>query len=226
MTTTTQKQHGYVSPSDNRFSVMSADRLQNIIGEIAENIREGKTNVSTESMSQTDILFVFDVLAKFSAEHAIRSQTKEKLRIQRRLKSKVMFAQTLKDDGGVLSTAEAADALGKTKTTVNTWRKNGKLLALELDGEFYYPTFQFAENKKNSDEGVLKGLKELQSHLGNFSDRYKYSFFMEERNTVLNGFKSKRDTFTVAEVLKSNPGAIVMEELLRLARLYGSQDPA
>lgn len=72
---------------------------------------------------------------------------------------------------------------------------------------------------KNSDGGVLKGLKALLGHLGKFSDRMQYSFFMEERNTVPDGFKPKRNTFTVAEVLKSNSGVIVMDELLRLARL-------
>lgn len=226
MTTTTHKRNVHDRSFDNRFSVASADRLQNIIGEIAENVRAGKTSVSIESMSQTDMIFAFDLLVQYSTEHAIQSQNKEKKRLQRRLKSKIMFAQTLEADGGVLSTAEAAEALGKTKTTVNTWRKNGKLLALDLDGEFYYPIFQFTDDEKNSDEGVLKGLKDLLGHLGKFSDRMQYSFFMEERNTVLNGFKSKSNTFTIAEVLKSNPDAIVMAELRRLARLFGSQDPA
>ncbi|OBU03546.1 helix-turn-helix domain-containing protein [Morganella psychrotolerans] len=226
MTTTTQKRNVHDRSSGNSFSVISADRLQNIIGEIADNIRAGKTNVSTESMSQTDMLFVFDMLVKNSTEHAIQSQSKEKNRLLRRVKSKIMFAQTLEADGGVLSTAEAADALGKTKTTVNTWRKNRKLLAIDLDGEFYYPIFQFTDDEKNSDGGVLKGLKALLDHLRKFSDRMQYSFFMEERNTVLNGFKPKRNTFTVAEVLKSNSDGIVMDELLRLARLFGTQDPA
>lgn len=226
MTTATQKRNVNDRSFGNSFSVISADRLQNIIGEIADNIRAGKTNVSTESMSQTDMLFVLDILIKNSTEHVIQSQSKEKNRLLRRVKSKLMFAQTLEDDGGVLSTAEAAEALGKTKTTVNTWRKNGKLLAIDLDGEFYYPIFQFTDDEKNSDGGVLKGLKALLGYLGEFSDRMQYSFFMEERNTVLNGFKSKRGTFTVADVLKSNSGVIVMDELLRLARLFGSQDPA
>ncbi|ROP56350.1 hypothetical protein EDF81_3905 [Enterobacter sp. BIGb0383] len=226
MTTTTQKRNVHDRAFDNRFSMMSADRLQNIVGEIAENIRAGRTSVSSESMSQTDMLFAFDLLVQYSTEHAIQSQTKEKKRLQRRLKSKIMFAQTLEADGGVLSTAETAEALGKTKTTVNTWRKNGRLLALDLDGEFYYPIFQFTDDEKISDEGVLKGLKALLSHLDKFSDRMQYSFFMEERNTVLDGFNPKGNTYTVADVLKSNPDPVVMEELHRLGRLFGSQDPA
>lgn len=69
-------------------------------------------------------------------------------------------------------------------------------------------------------------MKELLAHLGKFSDRMQYSFFMEERNTVLDGYPSNGKPFTVAEVLRSNPAPMVMEELHRLARLFGSQDPA
>lgn len=226
MTTTTHKRNGYERASDNRFSVTSADRLLNIIGEVADHIRAGKTSVSVESMAQTDLIFAFNLIAQYSTEHAIQSQTKEKKRLQRRLKSKIMFTQTLAADGGVLSTAEAADTLGKTKTTVNTWRKNGRLLAIDLDGEFYYPVFQFTDDEKISDDGVLKGVKELLTHVGKFSDRMQYSFFMEERNTPLEGYPSNGKPFTVAEVLRSHPSPVVMEELHRLARLFGSQDPA
>jgi hypothetical protein len=226
MTTTTHKRNAPAGSSDSLFSVTSADRLLNIIGEVADNIRAGKTSVSAESMAQTDLIFAFNLIAQYSTEHAIQSQTKEKKRLQRRLKSKIMFTQTLAADGGVLSTAEAATTLGKTKTTVNTWRKNGRLLAIDLDGDFYYPIFQFTDDEKVSEDGVLKGVKELLAHLGQFSDRMQYSFFMEERNTVLDGYPSNGKPFTVAEVLRSNPDPMVMEELHRLARLFGSQDPA
>lgn len=226
MTTTIQKRNVHERSSDSHFFERSADRLQDVIGEVADNIRAGKTKVSAESVGQTDMMFALNLIAQFSIDRAIKSQTKEKKRLLRRLKSKLMFVETLEKDGGVLTTAEAADALGKTKTTVNTWRRNGRLLALDLDGEFYYPVFQFTDDERISDDGVLKGVKELLAHLGKFSDRMQYSFFMEDRNTVLNGYSPEGNSFTVAEVLRSNPSPIVMEELYRLARLFGSQDPA
>ncbi|HDI6054684.1 TPA: hypothetical protein PN969_004660, partial [Escherichia coli] len=49
-------------------------------------------------------------------------------------------------------------------------------------------------------------------------------FFMEERNTVLDGLTPAGRTFTIAEVLKGNPDAKVMDELRRLARNYGTQN--
>ncbi|MEQ4671496.1 MULTISPECIES: hypothetical protein [Providencia] len=49
---------------------------------------------------------------------------------------------------------------------------------------------------------------------------------MEKRHVELNGFKPTKESYTVIDVLKTNPNSEVMEELYRLARLHGSQDPA
>lgn len=71
---------------------------------------------------------------------------------------------------------------------------------------------------------MLRGVAELLPMLSSFSDRMKYSFFMEERNTVLDGLTPAGRTFTIAEVLKGNSDAEVMDELRRLARNYGTQN--
>lgn len=149
MTTTTHKRHAHAGSSDSLFSVTSADRLLNIIGEVADNIRAGKTSVSAENMAQTDLVFAFNLIAQYSTELAIQSQTKEKKRLQRRLKSKIMFTQTLAADGGVLSTAEAATTLGKTKTTVNTWRKMAGCSPSIWMGNFTIPFFSLPMTKKS-----------------------------------------------------------------------------
>ncbi|SUQ37546.1 Uncharacterised protein [Yersinia ruckeri] len=69
-------------------------------------------------------------------------------------------------------------------------------------------------------------MDELIPLLQNFSDRMKYSFFMKKRNTTLDGLNPKGREFTVAQLLKEKPNEIVMNELKRLARLEGTQDPA
>ena len=71
---------------------------------------------------------------------------------------------------------------------------------------------------------MLRGVAELLTMLSSFSDRMKYSFFMEQRNTVLDGLNPAGHSFTVAEVLKGNPDEKVMNELRRLARNYGTQN--
>jgi hypothetical protein len=111
-----------------------------------------------------------------------------------------------------------------SKPTVKTWKDTDQLLALDIDGEFYYPVFQFTDEEGISDKGVLRGVAELLTMLSSFSDRMKYSFFMEQRNTVLDGLNPAGRSFTVAEVLKGNPDEKVMNELRRLARNYGTQN--
>ncbi|QWA10551.1 hypothetical protein GTU79_25695 [Sodalis ligni] len=203
-----------------------AARLQNFIQELADDVRSGNTQISQASMAHTDAIFALDAIIEYMKNRAISSMTTEKNRQLRRLHSKALFLQTLEKDGGVYNSAQAAEILGKTKTTVRNWKDAGQLLALEIDGEFYYPVFQFTEAEAISDKGVLKGVPELLKDLVGFSDRMRYSFFMEERNTVLNGLIPAGRVFTIAEILKNKPDQELMAELHRLARVYGTQDVA
>lgn len=83
--------------------------------------------------------------------------------------------------------------------------------------------FQFTDEEEISDKGVLRG-GQLLPLLSSFSDRMKYSFFMEQRNAVLDGLNPAGRAFTVAEALKGNPDEKVMNELRRLARNYSTQN--
>ncbi len=225
MTTATQKRDGSDRSSAKSIHLdmeVLATRLQNYVQEVAEDVRSGNTSINLKCMGETDAIFTLDVILQHLQHKAVNAVTKEKSRQKRRLHSKALFLQTLKNDGGVYSSAEAADILGKTKTTVKNWKDAGRLLALDIDGEFYFPVFQFTDDEYVSEKGILKGVPELLQLLNNFSDRMKYSFFMEERTTVLDGLLPAGRSFTVAEVLKSNPSKEVWNELQRLARVYGT----
>ena len=216
MNTSTQKRNG-----NDRSSTMhnfldnsiAAERLENFFQDLVEEVRSGKTPIAPESMGNTDAVFTMDVILKLLEN-----------RQQRRLHSKALFLQRLENDGGVYTSAKAAEMVGKSKPTVKTWKDTDQLLALDIDGEFYYPVFQFTDEEGISDKGVLRGVAELLTMLSSFSDRMKYSFFMEQRNTVLDGLNPAGRSFTVAEVLKGNPDEKVMNELRRLARNYGTQN--
>ena len=227
MNTSTQKRNG-----NDRSSTMhnfldnsiAAERLENFFQDLVEEVRSGKTPIAPESMGNTDAVFTMDVILKLLENRAVNSLTPEKKRQQRRLHSKALFLQRLENDGGVYTSAKAAEMVGKSKPTVKTWKDTDQLLALDIDGEFYYPVFQFTDEEGISDKGVLRGVAELLTMLCSFSDRMKYSFFMEQRNTVLDGLNPAGRSFTVAEVLKGNPDEKVMNELRRLARNYGTQN--
>ena len=230
MTTVHDKQRQKTAEAENKISVLAAERFRDIVTDYAGSISTGVTPISIEVMGKTDPVFVLEILNSVFKEKALSSLTPEKKKLFRRQYSKAMFLNTLNEHGGVLSSAEAAKEIGKSKVTVKTRKDNNKLLALNLDGEFFYPVFQFVNEKENAKEdtnsGVLKGMEELLPLLNGFSDRMKYSFFMKKRNIILDGIKPKGREFTVAELLKENPNQVVMNELKRLARLEGSQDPA
>ncbi|MEQ9883184.1 helix-turn-helix domain-containing protein [Pectobacterium brasiliense] len=229
MTTTAQKQQANDRASakyHHQDNGIPAQRLQNIVQIVADNIRAGTTPIDPASMAETDELFAVDALLQYLKSRAVSGMTKEKSRQQRRLHSKALFLKTLEQDGGAYSSAQAAEILGKTKTTVKTWREAHRLLALDIDGEFYYPVFQFTENEEVSEKGILRGIAELLPKLQHFSDRMQYSFFTENRNTVLDGLTPAGRSFTVAELLRNNPTKEQWAELDRLVRLYGTQDVA
>ena len=210
----------------NEYNDIAANRIANISDVIASNVRTGLVHIDIHSLGQADTLFMLEALPSYAKDQVINKITPEKKKQLRRIKSKIMFNNTLVKHGGVLSSAEVAKLLGVSKVTIKNKKDAGKLLALNIDGEFYYPVFQFAEDDKISEKGVLKGVAELLALIVNFSDRMQYSFFMEDRSVAIDGVEPKGRTFTVAELLKTGPSLKVMQELFRLARLYGSQDPA
>jgi hypothetical protein len=227
MTTVHEKQRNKTANVSKSINVAAAERFREITTDLIGSISNGETPISIDSFGKTDNLFLLDMLQHVIKELAINAPTPEKKIQARRLYSKALFHAKLKEHGGVYSSAKVAEIINRSKVTVKNNKDNNKLLALDLDGEFYYPVFQFVEDEsKTSSHRILKGIDKLLPLLDRFSDRMKYSFFMKKRNTVLNGVYPKGREFTVAQLLQENPNEVVMEELMRLARLEGTQDLA
>lgn len=69
--------------------------------------------------------------------------------------------------GPLLAPREVAARLGVSTVTINTWRTQGKLLALRLDHHQYrYPRFQFADSPAEGEGGVVTGFADLLALLG------------------------------------------------------------
>lgn len=227
MATLTKKQKNHDCSSDmlqDSCNAVLVKRLENIFENIIDTAKSREILAPLEVLAKTDILYAIDMIIEYSTHNTLVSQSKEKKRLLRRAKSKAMFLERVEKDGGILSSAEVAKLLGKTKTTIRNWKNEGRLLALNINDEFYYPVFQFSDNTNISDKGILKGVPELLKYISAFSDRMQYSFFMEPRDTVLNGFIPPKESYTVIDVLKQNPNVELMDELYRLARLYNSQN--
>lgn len=220
---TVQEKHHVQKYPDNQAAAL---RLESFAEELAQDMRAGSTSVTQNTMGQTDALFAIDAIVQFMHQRALNAMTPEKKKLLRRKVSKAKFLQTVEQDGGAYTSAETAEQLGCSKVTVKNKKDAYKLLALNIDGEFCYPVFQFTGDADVSENGVLKGVPELLAQLQGMSDRMQYSFFLEERTTPLNGLTPAGRTYTVAGLLKEGPDAVLMAEIHRLARLYGKQDAA
>ena len=131
----------------------------------------GSAHIEKQSLAHTDAMFMLEALLSYTKYQAISTITPEKKKLLRRIKSKEIFLNTVNQDGGVLTSAEAAKYLGVSKVTVMKKKDQRKLLALNIDGEFHYPVFQFTDDTRISDKGILKGIAALLPLLSDFSDR-------------------------------------------------------
>jgi uncharacterized protein (DUF2384 family) len=61
--------------------------------------------------------------------------------------------------GPLLTPRQVADRLGLSPASVNNWRRQGRLLALQLDRhQHLYPALQFADDPGQGEHGVVRGL--------------------------------------------------------------------
>ncbi|PQQ39374.1 hypothetical protein C6H68_02135 [Photorhabdus luminescens] len=204
---------------------VAADRLENIIKELADGIRsKGKVNIKRQ-LALPDNQFLMNMLFLAIPARALAELTPEKKRLLNRVRSRARFFDNVRENGGVLNSAEVASLLGVSKVTVKKKKDTGKLLALEYDGEFIYPAFQFTDDESKGEKGVLRGVAEILFHLGHFSGVMQYGFFVQKRN-VLDHRLPEGQEFTVIDLLREGVSDDKLQQIIRLAKLFGTQDAA
>ncbi|QUJ70222.1 hypothetical protein KDD30_19040 (plasmid) [Photobacterium sp. GJ3] len=205
-----------------------AQRMQNALDRVITAMKTGAVDIEINTLSHSDRLFMLEVLEYESIASVLGQLTKEEKVLLRRLKSKRMFAQQVKNDGGVLTAKQAQELLSVTRQTMKSWREEGRLLALSMDNKFVYPTFQFTATDQNSDRGIVKGVGQLLKILKEkqLSDRMEYSFFLSVRNEPIQGICDGQQPYTIAQLLKVGVPNEALTELERLAKLYGTADQA
>lgn len=203
---------------------IAADRIENIVKELASQIRnKSKANIK-QQLALPDNQFLMNIVIQAMTNKAISETTIEKKRLNNRVLSRARFFDNIRENGGLFTSAEAADILGVSKVTVKKKKDENKLLALNLNGEFVYPAFQFSLDE-NSEKGVLKGMAEILPNLARFSDVMQYGFFVQKRN-VLNSCLPEGEEYTIVDMLKNGIIDSELESVLRLSKSFGSQDPS
>lgn len=207
--------------NDREDQQLVAERFAKITNNIKNKILSSSVKVPKNELAKTDIDFLLAILSEASTASIYEQDTKEKKKLLRRIKSKSLFQKSLKENGGTLNSKQTSELLGVSKVTVKSRKDTGKLLAIIINGEFHYPTFQFSEDINLSENGVLKGIEPLLKIIQEkgISDRMQYSFFIKELPIF-----SEDKPLKVFEILAKKNTPEVMDELKRQARLFGTQD--
>ncbi|MCD9550759.1 hypothetical protein GLP21_19275 [Photobacterium carnosum] len=201
------------------------ERLENIVKELADQIRSNFNSDMKMELALPDNHFFLNVATQVMSEKAISDMTKEKKRLINRSISRARFFDNIRDNGGLFTSLEVSKLLGVSKVTVKKKKDQYKLLSLNLNGEFVYPAFQFSTNDENSNKGVLIGIEEILPFLNNFSDVMKYGFFVQKRNVFDRVLPDGTD-YTIVSLLKKGINKKELAVIIRLAKTFGSQDPA
>ncbi|MCO5177111.1 MAG: hypothetical protein M9890_09110 [Thermomicrobiales bacterium] len=152
-----------------------AARALRAIAELAEHADESALAEATGA--PTDL----DVLVQILSEPRVREDLHDPLAAAR-LRGFARSAQVLAAEGGVLSAAAVAEALGVTRQAVEKRRRAGTLIGLTTGRRGYaYPAWQF-----DPQVGVLPGLPEVLKALSGH-DPWTQAVFMLEVNDRLNG---------------------------------------
>jgi len=118
--------------------------------------------------------------------------------------------------GPLLTPAQTAEWLGVSTVTVNTWRRQGKLLGVRFDDHQYrYPVFQFADSPVQGEQGVLRGLDVVLGALGDRTDWEKALFLLGP----LPGLQGRRPL----DVLRGGPDPHTVTRLCDLASHAGEK---
>ncbi|EPJ56182.1 MAG: hypothetical protein OFPI_00730 [Osedax symbiont Rs2] len=221
------KSNNSISVSNDRYDAVNiaADRFENLAKELADQMRnEFKANIKPQ-LALPDSQFITDLIIQCMSEKTVSEITPEKKRLNNRLRSRTRFFDNIRENGGLYTSAEVAKLLGVSKVTVKKKKDTSKLLALDLNGEFVFPAFQFTVDDEFSEKGILKGVAEILPNLTHLSDVMQYGFFVQKRN-VLDSSVLEGKEFTIISMLKNGVNGNDLQSIIRLTKTFGTQDPA
>lgn len=172
-------------------------------------------------LSLPDDEFAIEFLTQAMTARHHQQQSPETARLLKRAKNRADFLHELEQLGGTVKSSEVARILGVSTVTVNNNRKNGKLLAVKMGGDYLFPMFQFAKNDQRGEKGMLKGMTDVLAHLQHVSDIRKCGFFMGKIDTLDTCLEND---VTPLSMLEKGATEVEIRQLCRIAKLRGAQD--
>lgn len=179
----------------------SVARILNAVAWLTE--ESGAPSMREAAGAPTDFSVLVDLLHHPDVLDAIRRQDPL---AQARIRGFDHKRRMLADEGGTMSSREAAALLGLTRQTVDNRRKASRLVAVDLGRHgFAYPAWQFTS------DGVLAGLDQMVQAFGP-GDPWGLMAFVLSGNARLNGQRP-------LDVLREGS----VEQVVEAASQYGQQ---
>ena len=144
---------------------------------------------------------------------------REGIRIDKRAKAKLSFLKALQDNGGTLTMDEFSLFLGISEVTADKMYRDDKVLGVEIDGGILIPKFQLDQEQGTMFPEVAR----IMCNLKGVSSIMQYGFFVQVVDIYLSG--TVRAT-TVQKLLLKGMTTEELTEIIRLACIFGKQDPA
>jgi hypothetical protein len=95
-----------------------------------------------------------------------------------RMRAKFARRELLEQEGGVLNPSSVADVLGISRQAVAVRRSSGKLLAVEGNRGYVYPSWQF------DGHDLLPGFVDIMKILGDSTPWTQFIFFLSKNDPI------------------------------------------
>jgi hypothetical protein len=205
------------------ISNLVQSRVCGVLDKLSYSLKSGSIVLEPSLLQLSD-----NQLASVLVEEILRSQalgvvTPDEKVLARRIKSKRLFIEKLKNNGGYLKSSDVLDLLSTTRQTLKMWRENSKIISVNIDGKFVYPCFQFISRPGSESTKVVSELNSVLSVVNSkgMSDRMVYSFFTRKLKENIREFSEMFDEDSmIIEVIKDG-NKNDLREVMVLANNYG-----
>jgi hypothetical protein len=205
-------------PQESRASSLIQTRLQNISKKFMGTMHSLSEDKLQSLLVLPDEELWSEVKYQALTQMIIESKTPEKTEQEEYAEARQDFLRDLEKYGGVHKSSTVMKLLSLTTPTIISYGKKNKLIVLNWGVENLFPVFQFSNDKKLSERGMLKGVPELLSNITHdVSAVRKCNFFT--RKIEIPGATEKTSAL---EILRRGATKEEMKYLCVLADNFGT----
>lgn len=196
-------------------------RLENVSNDLLANLSDISSEELLSLLALSDNDFLTELRYKALANKAIHARTPEKDEQEEFAENRIAFLESLQLYGGVHKSNTVRTLLALSIPTIHKYGKQNKLIILDWGAENLYPVFQFSVKENISENGMLKGVPLLLSHMKHsVSNVRKCNFFTRRIELPHTGEET-----SVLTILLRGATTEEMDFLIIQAENFGTNHP-